>query len=285
MYSGGLRKQGIIKQSHENMPLITVVTVVRNGEKTLEQTILSVINQTYENIEYIIIDGASTDSTLDIIKKYNDKIDYWISEADKGIYDAMNKGVDLMTGEWVNFMNAGDYFFSVDTINETIKYFNDSSKEIVCGNTIFFSDFFEVIYTPVDIENIRFRMPFCHQAAFVRQSTIKDLKFDISYVCSGDYDFFYRCYILEKQFRYIPLMITYYDMSKGLSTERNDIVTIEYAKSRGKPLNFIACFIVNTKHMIKKMAKCILPGKIVRKIQRKKFQARYGKQNVFDKTR
>jgi glycosyltransferase involved in cell wall biosynthesis len=93
-------------------PLITIITVVFNGEKFLEETICSVVNQTYDNIEYIIIDGGSTDGTLDIIRKYEKKIDYWISEKDKGIYDAMNKGIEIATGEWINFMNAGDRFLN-----------------------------------------------------------------------------------------------------------------------------------------------------------------------------
>jgi glycosyltransferase involved in cell wall biosynthesis len=88
-----------------------VVTVVYNGETDLEETILSVLTQTYENIEYIIVDGASTDRTLDIIKKYEGRIDCWISEKDNGIYDAMNKGVALASGERINFMNAGDRFW------------------------------------------------------------------------------------------------------------------------------------------------------------------------------
>jgi glycosyltransferase involved in cell wall biosynthesis len=77
-----------------------------------------VISQTYPNVEYIIIDGGSTDGTLDIIKKYEDYIDYWVSEADKGIYDAMNKGVDLATGQWINFMNTGDRFYDENSIEE-----------------------------------------------------------------------------------------------------------------------------------------------------------------------
>ena len=95
-----------------NNPLISVVTVSYNAVTTIEKTILSVINQNYSNIEYIVIDGGSIDGTVDIIKKYADKITYWVSEPDKGIYDAMNKGIIVATGEWINFMNTGDTFYN-----------------------------------------------------------------------------------------------------------------------------------------------------------------------------
>lgn len=133
---GGMRTKGYFKvggiifpssttnSSSEVSPLITIVTVVFNGEKFLEKTILSVINQAYDNIEYIIIDGGSTDGTIDIIKKYEHAIDYWVSEKDKGIYDAMNKGIDLATGEWINFMNAGDKLLDLNQA----KVFSKSNK-------------------------------------------------------------------------------------------------------------------------------------------------------------
>ena len=93
-----------------NSPKISVITVVYNGEKHLEATIKSIINQTYDNIEYIIIDGGSTDGTIDIINKYDKQISYWSSEPDKGIYDAMNKGLAKATGDYVAFMNADDWY-------------------------------------------------------------------------------------------------------------------------------------------------------------------------------
>jgi glycosyltransferase involved in cell wall biosynthesis len=124
-----------------NNTLISIITVVYNGVSTIEQTILSVINQTYKNIEYIIIDGSSTDGTVDIIKKYEKHLIYWVSEPDKGIYDAMNKGIRKATGEWLNFMNSGDIFSDISVL-----------KNIFCTNStlissikFLYSDFFCVI--------------------------------------------------------------------------------------------------------------------------------------------
>ena len=95
---GGLRTQGHRRSSSPEKPLVSVVTPVFNGEGHLEETILSVLNQDYDNIKYIIIHGGSTDGTQAILKKYDDRIDYWISEPDNGIYDAMNKGIRLAKG-------------------------------------------------------------------------------------------------------------------------------------------------------------------------------------------
>ena len=101
----------ITSNQYTNLPLISIITVVYNGEKHLEETIQSVINQTYPNVEYVIIDGGSTDGTLDIIKKYEDYIDYWVSEKDKGIYDAMNKGIELAFGNLIGILGGDDIFF------------------------------------------------------------------------------------------------------------------------------------------------------------------------------
>lgn len=110
MSEGGLRIKGVEKILMQGKPLISVITVVFNGAATLEHTIRSVIEQTYDNIEHIIIDGGSTDATLDILRKYEDHIDYWVSEKDAGIYDAMNKGIALAKGKYIGMLNADDYF-------------------------------------------------------------------------------------------------------------------------------------------------------------------------------
>lgn len=117
---------------------ITIITVVYNDKEGLERTVNSVLSQTYKSLEYIIVDGGSTDGTLDVIRKYEDKINKWISEPDHGIYDAMNKGIRMASGKWLNFMNAGDVFANDDIIRSVF------SNESVLNNYRFiYSDFLE----------------------------------------------------------------------------------------------------------------------------------------------
>ena len=121
--SGGLRKKGFLKKNKKNLPLVSIITVVLNNKKFLQKTINSVSNQSYKNSEHIIIDGQSTDSTVKILKKNNSKIDYWISEKDRGIYDAMNKGIRLSRGLLVVMLNSDDIFYK-HAVKIATSYFN-----------------------------------------------------------------------------------------------------------------------------------------------------------------
>ena len=114
---------------------ISVVTVCYNAADCIEHTMLSVLNQSYPDIEYIVIDGGSTDGTVDIIKKYADRLAYWVSEPDKGIYDAMNKGIAAASGSYINFMNAGDTFASDSVLAEIVPQINPNSQ-IVYGDVV-----------------------------------------------------------------------------------------------------------------------------------------------------
>jgi glycosyltransferase involved in cell wall biosynthesis len=116
-------------------PLISIITVVFNAEEVLEKTILSVINQSYNDVEYIIIDGCSTDNSLKIISKYRDQISKVVSEPDIGIYDAMNKGLKIATGSWINFMNAGDQFNNNNVLKDVF------NKAIPLHASFIYSDF------------------------------------------------------------------------------------------------------------------------------------------------
>lgn len=121
-------------------PLVSIITVVFNGKKYLEQAIQSVINQSYKNIEYIIIDGGSTDGTIEIIKQYEDSINHWISESDRGLYDAMNKGIALASGEIIGILNSDDLYFQ-DTVLEVVKEYQKVQHPcVIYGNMLKFND-------------------------------------------------------------------------------------------------------------------------------------------------
>jgi glycosyltransferase involved in cell wall biosynthesis len=184
--------------------LVTIVTVVRNGEKTLEQTILSTINQTYKNIEYIVIDGASKDGTLEIIRKYQNKIDFWTSEPDKGIYDAMNKGIDLAHGDWINFMNAGDCFYSDKTVSEFIAIHPDKNTHYY-GDNIYFTPDISWVFPASLRRKTDFlkHNAFSHQAVFYSLNRLKETgKYNTGLKISADFDITLRCF---KKARFIKL--------------------------------------------------------------------------------
>jgi glycosyltransferase involved in cell wall biosynthesis len=180
--------------------LVTIITVVLNQKENLEKTIQSVISQTYKNIEYIVIDGGSTDGTLDVIKKYQHAIYAWISEPDTGIYDAMNKGIDLATGRFINFMNAGDVLYEDRALE---KVFQGHPKD--CD--LIYSDC-EIVYDH-DRRLIRkagsaielWRGMFCsHQSIFVRSDLLKKYKFDVNVKIAADFKFIFNLYLKGYRF-------------------------------------------------------------------------------------
>lgn len=202
---GGLRTQGLFKRSLPDKPLITVITVVLNGAEHLEETILSVLNQTYGNVEYIVIDGGSTDGTLDIIQKYEHAIDYWVSEKDAGIYDAMNKGIRVSTGLVLGFLNADDEYYplaleDVATLSQSKPNFGYAYGSVdLCDETgMIFGR-----HTPLSEDKIfsrRFReMPFFQLSFFSSRQIFEEIGlFNPQYNICADYDLVLR--VLEKQF-------------------------------------------------------------------------------------
>lgn len=247
-------------------PLISVITVCYNAEKELEQTILSVINQTYKNIEYIIIDGGSSDSSIDIIKKYNSKISYWISESDNGIYDAMNKGIKIATGIYISFMNAGDCFYSLTTIEEISKYLSINRPDIIYGNANFIYEWGMKMKIPYPIETLNKRMAFCHLASLVKTTLMKQELFDTSFKISSDYNFLYHQFKARKQFLYIPICIANFDAVFGISSRNYFLARKENAIINGS-INSISWKIECLKIRITYFIKKILPQSFVLKIR------------------
>jgi len=172
-------------------PTLSVITVVYNNAADIERTLLSVINQTYPNIEYIVIDGASTDGTLQIIEKYTNKIAKLISEPDKGIYDAMNKGLALATGDYVIFMNSADEFYSAETVANVFAAAPDA--DIYYGETEMIGANNESLgqrrhKTPENFTWLDFKygMSISHQAIYIKRSLVKS--YDPKYQLSADID-------------------------------------------------------------------------------------------------
>lgn len=189
-------------------PLISIITVVYNGVKTIEQTIQSVLNQTYTNIEYIIIDGGSTDGTLDIIKKYEDKIAFWISEKDKGLYDAMNKGISHANGELIGMINSDDWFETKAVELIVNAYQNHPEKRIFHG------DRFDILkdgskklkrFHPSKFKFIYYGMTYNHPSMFMHRDVYNKDLYNTELKALSDYEFVLKQYIHNPQvFQYIP---------------------------------------------------------------------------------
>ena len=204
----------------ERLPLITVVTVCYNCVKVIERTILSVLSQSYPNVEYIVVDGGSTDGTIDVIKKYNDKITNWISEPDGGVYFGMNKGIAMAHGDWINFMNAGDTFVSNDVLEQCFsKEIYSDGVDLLCGDTI--CSFPWANYLRVG-KNPDGNINFCHQSVFTRATLLKQNPYDISYRIIADNVWFQELMSTNHLIKYIPVRIAVYEGYAGISA-RNAI--------------------------------------------------------------
>lgn len=229
-------------------PLVSVVTVVYNAVDEIQKTIQSIINQTYKNVEFIVIDGGSTDGTLDIIEEYRSLISFFVSEPDKGIYDAMNKGIDYANGSWICFMNAGDVFYDDKVISMV---FNDeidiSEVKLVFGNTQnVYSNGLKVIkgYSCINRKSLPFDI--CHQSAFFESGFLKKNHYDLSYKVCADANLVHEVIKQNFDFKYVPYPISIYEASDGMSSknlltalkEKIRIMNVDYRTRIWWELNF-----------------------------------------------
>ncbi len=183
-----------------NLPIVSIITVVYNSEKYIEKTIKSVINQSYPNVEFIIVDGKSTDKTIEIIKKYKNSIDNWISESDNGIYDAMNKGIKLSTGDYIWFINSGDEINSLNVLEHVFE--NKTNKaDVYYGETLIIDLESKTIgmnrrKAPSSLSWKSFRkgMLITHQSIIVSKKNVVD--YNLNYKFSSDFDWIIQ--ILKK---------------------------------------------------------------------------------------
>lgn len=207
----------------EQSPKISVITVCRNALGALEKTAESVGRQTYGNIEYIVIDGASTDGSREYLESLGDKIDILVSEPDKGIYDAMNKGIARASGEWLIFMNAGDTFAGDDTLTSIFDAPNDfSDYGIIYGDVIKVGADGIPRQKRAEKPHNCHRMFFCHQSSFIRRTVAVATPFDTRYRMSADLCQMKTLIRKGIRFKQIELPVANFDTSGVSNARRSD---------------------------------------------------------------
>lgn len=227
---------------------ITIVTICYNVVKDLEKTIESVKKQSYSNLEYIIIDGGSTDGTKEILNKYSDVIAKYISEPDKGIYDAMNKGIALSSGDWVSFMNAGDGFADEHVLTRVFagkKY--EQNVKVLYGDIMLYypgQGFVRRDYSKYTRDEIAIMI--CHQSSFIEGNIIRRLRYDLKYKIASDINTFYKIYSEGWQFQYLNMDIAKFEAVGGVSSKKLITVSSEIYDITGRSkcsIGWVKCWI------------------------------------------
>jgi glycosyltransferase involved in cell wall biosynthesis len=209
-------------------PKFSIITVTYNAEKVLEDTIQSVIFQTYRNVEYIIVDGASKDHTLEIVNKYHNRINKVISEPDKGLYDAMNKGIQLATGDYLCFLNAGDKFHDSETLQKVVHTLKDQElPDVIYGETAIVDEEGHFLHmrrlsAPAHLNWKSFKqgMLVCHQAFFVNRELAINHLYDLQYRFSADFDWCIRIMKKAKCLHNTRLTLIDY-LNEGMTTKNH----------------------------------------------------------------
>lgn len=227
-------------------PLFSIITVTYHAESVLEETILSVVSQTYHNIEYIIVDGASKDRTLSIVNKYRDKIQAVVSEPDKGLYDAMNKGLKMAKGEYVCFLNAGDTFHEDDTLQLIVHQLNKSNvlPDVIYGETALVDaqrHFVRMrrlqIPDTLNWKSFRQGMLVCHQAFIAKRALAET--YDLNYRFSADFDWCIR--VMKKASLLHNTRLTLIDyLDEGMTTKNRKASLKERFRIMAKHYGYIS---------------------------------------------
>lgn len=274
---GGLRTREGFKKYLDGKPWVTVVTVVFNDAQNLEATLKSVICQTYSNIEYIVIDGGSNDGTLEIIRKYEESIDYWVSERDEGIYDAMNKGVDLASGSWINYMNAGDQFFDEMVIESIfINEIRHDEADVIYGDVLVVYpeyNYMSKVRKAGRLSDLWKGMQFSHQSVLIAADYIRQNKFNLTYRLAADFNLIYSAYRQGRSFFY-----TGQTLASTSSGGASDIQRVQVYRERmrivfrmnGQALALLYYSIRMVDACARWALKRVLPSWIIKEIVQKK---------------
>lgn len=208
----------------------SIITINYNNHDGLRKTIESVINQSYKDFEYIVIDGGSTDGSKEVIEEYTNHIDYWVSEPDKGIYNAMNKGINVAHGDYLNFMNSGDCFYNNNVLSDTLPYL---TADIVYGRLFYFNHKERSVYLKGSPNMLHFYdNTLNHQSSFISRKLFADSLFDESYKIVSDWKFFIESLVFKNcSFVTMPVKVGLFE-GDGISEtnrtldakERNEVL-------------------------------------------------------------
>lgn len=223
---------------------ISIVTATYNVAGSLEATLASIREQTYPDLEMVIVDGGSTDGTVAIAKCFAGPNATIVSEPDKGIYDAMNKGVGLATGEYINFMNAGDRFAGDNAVAKIVDALKEQPADYVYGNVLSSFGAAEKLSIARPPAYLPKNKPFNHQSLFARRSWLQRIPFDLNYRMVADYDQTYAAYRAGASFLRLPLTVARVDMAEGAS-KRNYLqtmrekITVNWRRTENKPVTLV----------------------------------------------
>ena len=232
---------------------VSIITIAWNSAETIEDTIKSVIAQDYPDIEYIVVDGASKDDTMKIVERHRDGITKVISEPDKGIYDAMNKGIARAKGQFILFLNAGDTFAD-NTVIEQIKAASSAQTDFIFGDSYEFGR-----YKPARSSKIEYGMFTHHQAMLYRRDKLGELRYDLRYEIASDYDFTARFLQANPNTLHLPLAICEFQPG-GISQQQANLGRAEQHQIR-KELklcsNFKNAFITGVQACLWRLRKAV----------------------------
>lgn len=229
---------------------VSVVTVSYNSSKTIKRTIESVLHQSYENLEYIIVDGASKDGTMTIIGEYVTKYGIKVlSEPDDGLYDAMNKATDLATGDYILFMNSGDIFADDDVIADMEEVLEEK-HDLVYGNVIRIKpkgNVIEKYYGKHKIMSLLLQgKMMCHQSIFTRTDIMRQYGFNLEYSITADYDFIMRLMHDKRNLVYVDRTVSVVDNIEGISSSQENLNVMRQQDDYSLKANFPGWYMIVT---------------------------------------
>ena len=215
-YDSNLAKKSILK-----MPLLTIITINLNNKSGLQKTIESVINQSFKEFEFVLIDGESTDGSLEIIESYRSYFQVCVSESDRGVYHAMNKGIAYASGEYLLFLNSGDWLFNDKVIADVESLFKD--YDVISGDINIYDKEKWSIFVSEDKITVDYflRISLFHQATFIKKELfLQNGMYDESFSLGGDYEFFIRTLLKNNNsYKHIPIVISNF-VANGMSNKK-----------------------------------------------------------------